>query len=39
MKKKLLFLGMSSTVGGVETFIIDIIRNIDKTKFEVNILL
>ena len=36
--KKVLILGMTSIVGGVETFIMNLYRYIDKTRFQVDFL-
>ena len=33
-QKKIMIIGMSPNVGGVETYIMNIFRNIDKTRFE-----
>ena len=39
MKKiKILYTGMSGNMGGIETFLINIIRNIDLNKFEISLL-
>ena len=37
-KKKILIFGLTSLIGGVETYIINLVRNIDKEKFEINFL-
>lgn len=37
--KKVLIIGMTSGVGGVETFITNIIDRIDRTKFQIDVLL
>ena len=34
MKKRVLMIGMSSDIGGVESYIINLIRNIDREKYE-----
>lgn len=37
--KKVLLIGMTSGIGGVETFITNLLRNIDQSKFDVDVLL
>lgn len=37
--KKVLLIGMTSGIGGVETFITNLVENIDQSKFEVDVLL
>lgn len=34
MKKKILMIGMGSNIGGVESYIINLIRNIDRDKYQ-----
>ncbi len=38
MKKKVLIIGMSSIVGGVETYLMNLFENIDKNKFQIDFL-
>lgn len=39
MKKiKILYIGMSSNIGGIEKYLINVYRNIDKSKFDINFL-
>ncbi|MFB9769770.1 glycosyltransferase [Lactiplantibacillus modestisalitolerans] len=37
--KRILLIGMTSGIGGVETFITNLLKNIDKTEFQVDLLL
>lgn len=37
-RKKILIYGLTSMIGGVETYIINLVQNIDKTKFEIDFL-
>lgn len=37
-KKRILVYGLTSLIGGVETYIINLLKNIDKNKFEIDLL-
>lgn len=37
-KKKILYIGYSSNMGGIERFLINVCKNLDKEKFEISIL-
>ena len=38
-KTRVLIFGLTSLIGGVETYIINLVRNIDREKFEIDFLI
>lgn len=38
-KKKILYIGYTSNMGGIERFLINVCKNLDPKKFEITILI